>query len=88
MKKGKTVKVKVSLKNNPGISTLGLELDYDAEELEYRACDWNSGLGGDMKMASDAQGSVTLSLVCDKSYQADGTVAIGSLENESKEKPR
>lgn len=80
VKKGETVKVKISLKNNPGISTLGLELDYDAEELEYRACDWNSGLGGnDMKMASDAQGIVNLSFVCDECYQADGTVAIVSF---------
>lgn len=80
VKKGETVKVKISLKNNPGISTLGLELDYDADEMEYRACDWNSGLGGsDMKMASDAQGSVNLSLVCDKSYQADGTMVTVSF---------
>lgn len=80
VKKGETIKVKISLKNNPGISTLGLELGYDADELEYRACDWNNGLGGsDMKMASDAQGSVNLSLVCDESYQADGTVATISF---------
>lgn len=81
VKKGETVKVKISLKNNPGISTLGMALNYDADELEYRACDWNSGLGGsDMKMASDAQGGVNLSLVCDESYRADGTVATVSFQ--------
>lgn len=79
--KGKIVKVKINLKNNPKISTLGLALNYDADDFQYEDCSWSNAFGSnDMKIASDAQGSVNLSLVCDKSYQADGTVATISFK--------
>lgn len=77
---GQTVKVKVNLSNNPKISTFGMSLSYDADAFEYRDCSWSSSIGGNnMKMASDADGSVSLSLVCDENYGADGTVATLSF---------
>lgn len=79
--KGQTVKVTISLTGNPKISTLGMALGYDAGAFEYKSCSWSGSLGGgDMKMASGADGTVSLSLVCDESYGADGTVATVSFE--------
>lgn len=79
--KGQTVKVSISLSGNPGISTLGMTVGYDADAFAYKSCSWNGAIGGnDMKMASGAGGSASLSLVCDKSYGADGVVATLSFE--------
>ncbi len=80
--KGQTVKVQISLTGNPDISTLGMSLGYDADEFEYKSCSWSGSLGGsDMKMASGEGGSVSLSLVCDKSYGSDGVVATVSFQS-------
>lgn len=74
--KGETVKVTISLKNNPKISTFGVTLNYHPDEFQYKDCKWSSALGGnDMKMVSDEEGNVNVSLVCDQSYEAEGTVA-------------
>ena len=74
--KGETVKVTISLKNNPKISTLGVTLNYHSDEFQYKDCKWSSALGGnDMKMVSDEEGNVNVSLVCDQSYEAEGIVA-------------
>lgn len=79
--KGQTVKVKISLTGNPKISTLGMSLSYDAGAFEYKDCSWSGSIGGnDMKMASGSGGNVSLSLVCDKSYTADGAVATVSFQ--------
>lgn len=78
--KGQTVKVKISLTGNPKISTLGMSLSYDADAFEYKDCSWSGSISGnDMKMASGSDGDVNLSLVCDKSYTADGAVATVSF---------
>lgn len=80
--KGQTVKVQISLTGNPKISTLGMSLGYDADAFEYKSCSWSGSLGGgDMKMASGEGGSVSLSLVCDKSYGSDGVVATVSFQS-------
>ena len=72
---GGYVNVSVNLSGNPSISTLGAALSYDSSVLSYESASWNSGFSGsDMKMASDTGSEVNLSVVCDSSYSADGTV--------------
>lgn len=72
---GSHVNVSVNLSGNPSISTLGAALSYDSSVLSYESVSWNSGFSGsDMKMASDTGSEVNLSVVCDSSYSADGTV--------------
>ncbi|KAI4446409.1 hypothetical protein C823_000927 [Eubacterium plexicaudatum ASF492] len=72
---GGYVNVSVNLSGNPSISTIGAALAYDSSVLRYESASWNSGFSGsDMKMASDTGSEVNLSVVCDSSYSADGTV--------------
>ena len=72
---GGYVNVSVNLSGNPSVSTLGAALAYDSSVLSYESASWNSGFSGnDMKMASDTGSEVNLSVVCDSSYSADGTV--------------
>lgn len=72
---GEYVNINVVLGNNPSISTLGAALDYDSSVLKYDSSTWNSGFSdSDMQMASDTGSEVNLSVVCDDSYDADGTV--------------
>lgn len=72
---GDYVSIDVSLKNNPQISTLGIALNYDSSILQYDSSSWSGGFSGsDMTMASDTGDTVNLSVVCDDSYSADGTV--------------
>lgn len=72
---GSYVNVSINLSGNPSISTLGAALSYDSSVLSYESASWNSGFSGsDMKMASDTGSEVNLSVVCDSSYSADGTV--------------
>lgn len=72
---GGYVNVSVNLSGNPSISTIGAALAYDSSVLRYESTSWNSGFSGsDMKMASDTGSEVNLSVVCDSSYSADGTV--------------
>lgn len=72
---GGYVNVSVNLSGNPSISTLGAALSYDSSVLSYESASWNSSFSGsDMKMASDTGSEVNLSVVCDSSYSADGTV--------------
>ncbi len=74
--KGETVNVAINLKNNPKISTFGVTLIYNSNEFQYKDCNWSSTLGvNDMKMVSDEDGNVNLSLVCDQSYEAEGAIA-------------
>lgn len=73
--KGDYVNIDVELGNNPSISTLGAALTYDSSVLKYDSSTWNGGFSGsDMQMASDTGSEVNLSVVCDDSYAADGTV--------------
>lgn len=73
---GDYVDVIINLNDNPSISTLGAALSYDSSVLKYDSTSWSSSFSGsDMKMASDTGSEVNLSVVCDSSYSADGTVA-------------
>lgn len=72
---GQTIDVRVNLSNNPGLSTLGMSLDYDSSVLQYSGSTWNASFSGsDMTMASDDGGTLNLSAVCDDAYTEDGTV--------------
>lgn len=73
--KGEYVNVDVNLGDNPSFSTLGASLGYDSSVLKYDSSTWNSGFSGnDMQMASDTGSEVNLSVVCDNSYEQDGTI--------------
>lgn len=73
---GDYVDVSVQLSGNPSISTLVAALSYDSSVLKYDSTSWNGSFSGsDMKMASDTGSEVNVSVVCDSSYSADGTVA-------------
>lgn len=81
MAKGDFVNVSVNLSGNPTISTLGVALGYDSSVLSYDNISWGSGFSGnDMKMVSDTGSEVNLSVVCEDSYSADGTVATVSFQ--------
>lgn len=72
---GGYVNVSVNLSSNPSISTLGIALNYDSSVLKYDSAAWSGGFSGsDMQMTSDTGSQVNLSVVCDSSYSADGTV--------------
>ena len=43
---GETVKVNVTLKNNPGITSFKLAVKWDADFLTLEGIDYNSSLGG------------------------------------------
>lgn len=74
--KGDYVKVSIRLNGNPSISTLGVALSYDSSVLKYDDTSWSGGFSSsDMKMASDTGSEVNLSVVCDSSYSANGTIA-------------
>lgn len=76
VEKGSFVNVRIDLSGNPSISTLGMALSYDSAVLSYDSVVWSGGFSGsDMQMASDTGSQVNLSVVCDSSYSADGTVA-------------
>ena len=63
---GQTIDIRVNLSNNPGLSTLGMSLDYDSSVLQYSGSTWNSSFSGsDMTMASDDGGTLNHSAVCD-----------------------
>ncbi len=73
---GSFVNISISLSGNPSFSTLGMALSYDSSILKYDSTSWSGGFSdGDMKMASDTGSEVNLSVVCEDSYAADGTVA-------------
>lgn len=72
---GQMIDIRVELSNNPGLSTLGMSLDYDSSVLQYSGSTWNSSFSGsDMTMASDDGGTLNLSAVCDDAYTENGTV--------------
>lgn len=78
---GQTVNVKVSLSNNPAITTLGMALDYDSSVLQYAGSTWNSAFSSsDMTLVTDDGGSVNLSAVCDNAYTSDGVVVTVQFE--------
>lgn len=72
---GDYVNISVNLSGNPSISTLGVALSYDSSVLKCDSASWSGSFSGsDMQMASDTGSEVNLSVVCDSSYSADGTV--------------
>ncbi len=75
VKAGDYVNINVDLSNNPDISTFGAALNYDSSVLQYDSSTWSGNFTeSDMQMASDTGSEVNLSVVCDDSYSADGTV--------------
>lgn len=73
---GDSVNVSIKLRDNPSVSTLGIALGYDKSVLKYDSISWSGNFSdSDMKMASDTDSEVNLSVVCDNSYSADGTIA-------------
>lgn len=73
---GDYVTINITLNNNPSLSTLGMSLSYDGSILQYDSTSWSGSFSGnDMKMASDTGSEVNLSVVCEESYLANGTVA-------------
>ncbi len=75
VKAGDYVNINVDLSNNPDISTFGAALNYDSSVLQYDSSTWSGNFTeSDMHMASDTGSEVNLSVVCDDSYSADGTV--------------
>lgn len=74
--KGGYINVSVNLSGNPSISTLGIALNYDSGALSYDSVSWNGAFSeNDICMTSDTGGAVNLSVVCENSYSADGTIA-------------
>ncbi len=72
---GDDVLISINLSGNPSISTFGASLSYDSNILSYDSVSWNSSFSeSDMKLASDIDGEVNLSVVCDSSYGEDGTI--------------
>lgn len=73
---GEYVTISISLKNNPGIVTMGATLTYDSSVLKYCSCSWSGSFSdNDIIAASDTGNSVNLSVVCSDSYTIDGVIA-------------
>ena len=78
---GQSIDVRIDLRNNPGLSTLGIYLDYDSSILQYSGSTWNSSFSGsDITMASDDGGTLNISVVCDSVYTEDGTVITARFD--------
>ena len=73
---GSEVKVNVSLKNNPGISSMGLNLKYDKTKLTLKAVNYNSAMGGQSMQPQTMDSPVILNWVSPVAdYSGDGTYA-------------
>ena len=73
---GNEVKVNVSLKNNPGISSMGLTLKYDKTKLTLKAVNYNSAMGGQSMQPQTMDSPVILNWVSPVAdYSGDGTYA-------------
>ena len=73
---GSEVKVNVSLKNNPGISSMGLTLKYDKTKLTLKAVNYNSEMDGQSMQPQTMDSPVILNWVSPVAdYSGDGTYA-------------
>ena len=73
---GSEVKVNVSLKNNPGVSSMGLTLKYDKTKLTLKAVNYNSAMGGQSMQPQTMDSPVILNWVSPVAdYSGDGTYA-------------
>ena len=73
---GSEVKVNVSLKNNPGISSMGLTLKYEKTKLTLKAVNYNSAMGGQSMQPQTMDSPVILNWISPiANYNGDGTYA-------------
>ena len=73
---GSEVKVNVSLKNNPGISSMGLTLEYDKTKLTLKAVNYNSAMGGQSMQPQTMDSPVILNWISPiANYNGDGIYA-------------
>lgn len=80
-KVGDTVTIQLVLENNPNITTMGLEMQYDSEILTYKSDAWTSELtagNNNMTLVSDvedgASKKLNISMVAYDGYTSNGTV--------------
>lgn len=71
---GKTVKIPVNFKNNPGAMGFFIEFEYDANVLEYLSTD-KGELLTDCEVAKAEDGKLKLVSVEDSDVKKDGTLA-------------
>ena len=57
---GKTVEVTIALKNNPGIASMKLKVDYDETALALQSVQYNSTVGGQSQQPQTMASPVTL----------------------------
>lgn len=86
---GDTIKVPISVRNNPGISSIKLTVTYDPAVLGYKGCTFNEALtsiAGSQTVVNDTQsGRVVLSwVVANAAYtDAKGDIAVLDFEVKS-----
>ena len=86
---GDTIKVPISVRNNPGISSIKLTVTYDPAVLGYKGCTFNEALtsiAGSQTVVNDTQsGRVVLSwVVANAAYtDAKGDIAVLGFEVKS-----
>ena len=57
---GNTVKVQISIKNNPGIASMKLNLAFDPTVLELKEIEYNATIGGQSQLPQDYRNPVIL----------------------------
>ena len=73
---GSEVKVNVSLKNNPGISSMALTLKYDETRLELKTVNYNSAMGGQSMQPQSMGSPIMLNWISPiADYSSDGIYA-------------
>lgn len=86
---GDTIKVPISVRNNPGISSIKLTVTYDPAVLGYKGCTFNEALtsiAGSQTVVNDTQsGKVVLSwVVANAAYtDAEGDIVVLDFEVKS-----
>ena len=73
---GSEVKINISLKNNPGISSMGLNLKYDNTKLTLKAINYNSAMGGQSMQPQNTDSPIILNWISPiADYSGDSTYA-------------
>ena len=86
---GDTIKVPISVRNNPGISSIKLTVTYDPAVLGYKGCTFNeelTSIAGSQTVVNDTQsGKVVLSwVVANAAYtDAEGDIVVLDFEVKS-----
>lgn len=74
--KGKTVDVTVSVQNNPGISSISLDISFDESKLNLTKVEFNSDLGGQTGISESMKSPVTIQWVnAFSDWKEDGVFA-------------